>query len=129
MPLVYTDEEMEMIIEHHGSKTIEMPLIKVQNLNAKIEELKTEKRKLKQDNTRLQKEVDRLRSENTRLRDERLSHNGTHALFPTQKMSREYLDRRLKQLIALCHPDKHLDNALAHEVTVALNKLREEIRR
>jgi predicted RNase H-like nuclease (RuvC/YqgF family) len=107
---------MDTLIDIGGTKTIEMPLIKVRNLHSQIEELKTERRKLKRENDRLQKEVAALRAERIAERLVR----GSRQVVPTLD-----LDRELKLLIANFHPDKHPDNPLAHEITVALNKLRE----
>jgi hypothetical protein len=39
--------------------------------------------------------------------------------------TRMHLDHVLKHLIGLAHPDKWPGNPLAHEITVALNRLRE----
>src|SRR5262249_34988169 len=114
MITVWTDDQMDFLIENYGSKTIEMPLIKVQNMNAQIAELKKERRKLKRENAKLQRDVDRLIAEQL-MRGE------------GQVVSNLDLDRELKLLIARFHPDKNPENQLAHEVTVALNKLREEI--
>ena len=41
---------------------------------------------------------------------------------------RARLDRTVRQLIALAHPDRWPDNPLAHELTVALVALRETLR-
>jgi hypothetical protein len=38
------------------------------------------------------------------------------------------LERTVRQLIALAHPDRWPDNPLAHELTVALVALREALR-
>jgi hypothetical protein len=40
--------------------------------------------------------------------------------------TRMHLDHILKHLIGLAHPDKWPGNPLAHEITVALNRMREE---
>ena len=42
---------------------------------------------------------------------------------------RASLERRVRQLIALAHPDRWPDTPLAHELTVALVALRERLRR
>jgi hypothetical protein len=42
---------------------------------------------------------------------------------------RAALDRSVRQLIALAHPDRWPDTLLAHELTVALVALRETLRR
>src|SRR5215470_12690770 len=42
---------------------------------------------------------------------------------------RATLERRVRQLIALAHPDRWPDTPLAHELTVALVALRERLRR
>ena len=137
---VLTDEEMDVLIEHGASKTIEMPLIKVRNLHSQIEELKKERRKLKSDNTSLRKEVEALRAlkqENARLqkevgtlRAERMAYTMSQQskLSSMQKVSPAAVARRLKQLIAKFHPDLHPDNPLAHEITLALNDVREDLR-
>jgi len=53
------------------------------------------------------------------------------ALAETQRQvaaERATLDRTVRQLIALAHPDRWPDNPLAHELTVALVALRETLR-
>jgi hypothetical protein len=59
--------------------------------------------------------------------------NLTHQLYALRSQAaqrheatRLELDHVLKHLIALAHPDKWPGNPLAHEITVALNQLREE---
>src|SRR6266581_5587339 len=54
-----------------------------------------------------------------------------HAQAETQRQvaaERATLDRTVRQLIALAHPDPWPDNPLAHELTVALVALRETLR-
>jgi len=54
-----------------------------------------------------------------------------HAQAEAQRQvaaERATLDRTVRQLIALAHPDPWPDNPLAHELTVALVALRETLR-
>jgi len=54
-----------------------------------------------------------------------------HAQAETQRQvaaERATLDRTVRQLIALAHPDRWPDNPLAHELTVALVAMRETLR-
>jgi len=66
-----------------------------------------------------EQENDQLRLHVKQLRDTLESWRHVSPSTPTT------LGAALKRLIALAHPDKWPDNPLAHEITVALNKLRE----
>src|SRR5207237_1671430 len=55
-----------------------------------------------------------------------------HAQAETQRQvaaERATLDRTVRQLIALAHPDRWPDNPLAHELPVALVALRQTLQR
>lgn len=82
-----------------------------------------------------------VRQENARLRSEIAFMHKTfaeqhqrisdlaHALQKAEAHSSALLDKPLRPIIALCHPDKWLKNPLVHEVTVRLVALRESLRK
>lgn len=70
-------------------------------------------------------ENNRLRDENTRLR-RMLDHESRRFNSLTQSQSSAFTDAELKQLIALCHPDKHGGSKAANEITAKLIRMRKK---
>jgi hypothetical protein len=101
-------------------------------------ELMEENTRLKKENTRLKnqekeqrdkwveamRENARLRSENKELKFRCLQ---SHHAGTAQRQNSADLQRKLKILISKFHPDKWNSHALAHEITVELVDLREEL--
>ena len=121
-----------------GTSRINLTQNEMTEFHDAVVELKKENTRLKKENTRLKNqdkerrdewveammENARLRSENKELKFRFLNNN--HA-GTTQRQNSDDLQRKLKILISKFHPDKWNGHSLAHEITVELVDLREEL--
>ncbi len=99
--------------------------VKVAELQKGLAEERAKLGRLNSEYTRVVLDNASLRSDNTHLRRQ-LHDEGNRFNNLARSQSSAFTDADLKQLIALCHPDKHGGNKVANEITAKLIKMRKK---
>lgn len=121
----FTAEQQRIINEYmaQAAQSVERDLLRCYGFASQPASLSLDSLK-EQEIQRLKELLNHRNDEILRLRTQ-LRAAEQRAQWP--RMETAELDKALKALIALAHPDKWPDVPLAHEITVALNRLRQSL--